>query len=49
MLPIQEMWSKLDATAQPLLRMNEVEGIFEIVNFAYPVIAIKSRSVENGR
>ena len=48
MLPIQEMWSKLDATAQPLLRMNEVEGIFEIVNFAYPAIAIKSRSVENG-
>lgn len=48
MLPIQEMWSKLDAAAQPLLRINEVEGIFEIVNFAYPAIAIKSRSVENG-
>lgn len=48
MLPIQEMWSRLDAAAQPLLRMNEVEGIFEIVNFAYPAIAIKSRSVENG-
>ena len=47
MLPVQEMWSKLDATAQPLLSINEAEGIFEIVDFAYPAIAIKSRSVEN--
>ena len=47
MLPVQEMWSKLDATAQPLLSINKAEGIFEIVDFAYPAIAIKSRSVEN--
>ena len=47
MLPVQEMWSKLNATAQPLLSLNEAEGIFEIVDFAYPAIAIKSRSVEN--
>ena len=48
MLPVQEMWSQLDATANPLLRINKTEGIFEIIDFACPAIAIKSRSVENG-
>ena len=43
MLPVQEMWSKLDATAQPLLNINEVEGIFEIVDFA--ILPLQSRAV----
>jgi len=47
LLPIQERWDELEASALPLLNLSDVEGIFLIQDFAYPALAIKSRSVEN--
>lgn len=43
-LPLQRDWQRLYATSVPLLKLNDVEGIYEIKDYICPVLAIVSHT-----
>ncbi|WP_081445986.1 DUF4922 domain-containing protein, partial [Prevotella melaninogenica] len=43
-LPLQRDWQWLYATSVPLLKLNDVEGIYEIKDYICPVLAIVSHT-----
>ncbi|MBW4753667.1 DUF4922 domain-containing protein [Prevotella melaninogenica] len=43
-LPLQRDWQRLYETSLPLLKLNDVEGIYEIKDYICPVLAIVSHT-----
>ena len=43
-LPLQRDWQRLYETSVPLLKLNDVEGIYEIKDYICPVLAIVSHT-----
>jgi len=47
MLPLQRDWQRLRETSVPLLKLNDVEGIYEIKDYICPALAIVSHTEKN--
>ncbi len=46
-LPIQIFWGRLSRELQPVYRLNEDEGIYELKTFVVPAFVIKSRTSDS--